>query len=79
MYHSRCDCTHERNADKYAAENGCCDEETDGPHDALYRTNARTDAMRMEKRIAAFPPCGRCLWKTCGPKIHCDGTSEIPR
>jgi hypothetical protein len=40
--------THERNADKDAAENGLCDEETDGPHDALHRTNARTDAMNGE-------------------------------
>jgi hypothetical protein len=76
MYNSRCDCTHEPNADKDAAEDGCCGEEPDGPHDALYRTDARTDAMRMEKRIAAFPPCVRCLWKTCRPKIYSYGIGK---
>jgi len=42
MYHSRCDCTHERNADKYAADNGCCDEETDGLH---YASTVPTRAL----------------------------------
>jgi hypothetical protein len=68
MYNSRCDCTHEPNADKDAAEDGCCGEEPDGPHDALYRTDARIDA--------AFPPCVRCLWKTCRPKIYSYGIGK---
>jgi hypothetical protein len=45
----------------------------------IHRTDARTDAMRMEKRIAAFPPCPRCLWKTRRPNIRLDGIGKIPR
>ena len=76
MHRSRCDCTYEGNTDKYTAQNGCCDEEAKDPHDALHHIDARTDAMRMEKRIVAFPPCPRCLWKTC---IHPDRITDISR
>jgi hypothetical protein len=33
----------------------------------------------MEKRIVAFPPCPRCLWKTCRLKIHADRITDISR